>query len=239
MTASRPAELMLTGWHGFSKQPVEVIGETPKRYRIRAEKLTRLAGRHRYLEPGKTALVPKTASNLIHPDYAGGPMTTPSIAEIIVQLEACKAKDWRLDDLVNNTLGQVRAVTCIGLNGAGRRTRYFGPKADHKGRGSSVPSPTKSPESRQRAIKALLRHLEPQSENATVAMTNAEKAAFNNGYLLACCNLANMHDRPCLAADVLAEAGITEADVKAMDLSEYDAGALEKIRNARRDDPLS
>jgi hypothetical protein len=58
---ARPAQLLLTGWHGVSRHPVEVIGETPKRYRIRAEKLTRLAGRHRYLEPGKTALVPKAA----------------------------------------------------------------------------------------------------------------------------------------------------------------------------------
>ncbi len=70
-------------------------------------------------------------------------------------------------------------------------------------------------------------------------MSEAEKLAFNNGYLIACCNLANMHGEHCLACDVLGEAGITKSEVKAMDLCEYDAKALKKIRKARRDDPLS
>jgi hypothetical protein len=69
-------------------------------------------------------------------------------------------------------------------------------------------------------------------------MTDAEKLAFNTGYLIACCNLVNMHDRPCLASDVLAEAGITEADVQAMGLTEYDQRALEKIRKGRAANPL-
>ncbi len=79
------------------------------------------------------------------------------IAEIIAKLEACQSKDWRLDELVNNTLGQVRRVSKLGLRGMGRETRYFGPKANPHGTGSPVPSPTKSPESRQRAIAALRR----------------------------------------------------------------------------------
>lgn len=66
-----------------------------------------------------------------------------------------------------------------------------------------------------------------------------EKIAFYNGYLLACCNLANLHDRPCLASDILAEAGMTEADIAEMDLCEYDIKALESIRTARRDDPIA
>lgn len=70
-------------------------------------------------------------------------------------------------------------------------------------------------------------------------MTEAEKAAFNNGYLIACCNLTNMHNEPCLASDVLAELGIVEADVATMDLSEYDARALAEIRKARSRDPLA
>jgi hypothetical protein len=70
-------------------------------------------------------------------------------------------------------------------------------------------------------------------------VTEAEEAAWKNGYLIACCNLANMHDRPSLAADVLAEAGITEAEAEAMGLSEYDARALAEIRKARPLDPLS
>lgn len=64
-------------------------------------------------------------------------------------------------------------------------------------------------------------------------MTDAETAAFKAGYLLACCNLHNLHNEPGLACDVLAEAGITEADVAAMDLCDYDATALAEIRAAR------
>lgn len=67
-------------------------------------------------------------------------------------------------------------------------------------------------------------------------MTDAENAAFKAGYLLACCNLQNLHDQPGIACDVLAEAGITEADVAAMDLSDYDATALAEIRAARGPD---
>jgi hypothetical protein len=91
-------------------------------------------------------------------------MTMPTIGEIIAKLEDCQAKDWRLDELVNNTLGTVRAISCLGLRGAGKRTRYFGPSSDPHGRGSAVPSPTKSAESRAKAINALRRKLlEPLS----------------------------------------------------------------------------
>jgi uncharacterized membrane protein len=70
-------------------------------------------------------------------------------------------------------------------------------------------------------------------------MTEAEIKAWKNGYLIACCNLTNMHDQPSLASDVLAEAAITEANVEAMELTEYDLRALAKIRTARALDPLS
>lgn len=59
----RPALLCLGGWHGRSETPVEVVGETPKRYRIACPPGTmtvRLAG-PRYLQAGQTALVPKYA----------------------------------------------------------------------------------------------------------------------------------------------------------------------------------
>lgn len=70
-------------------------------------------------------------------------------------------------------------------------------------------------------------------------MTDAEKRAFNRGYLIACCNVANLHDEPCIASDVLAEAGISKREVKAMDLAEYDSAALREIRKSRTQDPLS
>jgi hypothetical protein len=69
-------------------------------------------------------------------------------------------------------------------------------------------------------------------------MTDEKRKAFNAGYLLACCNVQNMHGMDCIAADVLAEAGITLADLQAMDLSEDDANALSAIREARDKDPI-
>ncbi|HZV49965.1 MAG TPA: hypothetical protein VFD49_09395 [Candidatus Dormibacteraeota bacterium] len=60
----RPARLGLVGWHGITWDPIEVVGETPARYRVRALELTRLAGYHRWLEAGQTALVPKCAARL-------------------------------------------------------------------------------------------------------------------------------------------------------------------------------
>jgi hypothetical protein len=53
--------LQLDGWHGRSQQRIEIIGQTPKRVRIRAITKTRLAGRRRSLMPGETTLVPKYA----------------------------------------------------------------------------------------------------------------------------------------------------------------------------------
>jgi hypothetical protein len=56
---------------------------------------------------------------------------------------------------------------------------------------------------------------------------------FNTGYLIACANLVNLHDQPGMAADLVAELGVTWKDVTAMNLSEYDMEALEKIKHER------
>ena len=48
-----------------TEQPIVVVGETPKKYRIRADQRTRLAGRSRWLEPGQTTLVPRTAVRIL------------------------------------------------------------------------------------------------------------------------------------------------------------------------------
>lgn len=69
-------------------------------------------------------------------------------------------------------------------------------------------------------------------------MTDAENAAFNRGYLIACCNLANLHNEPCIASDVLLQAGISAAELGAMGLTEYDMKALREIRKARQTDPI-
>lgn len=55
------AELGLNGWAGLTWTPCLVVGETPKRYRIKAIQRMKLSGRDRWIEAGETALVPKTA----------------------------------------------------------------------------------------------------------------------------------------------------------------------------------
>lgn len=64
--------LCLNSWAGRTETPVEIIDETPKRFRIRASQRTKLAGRDRWLEVGQTALVPKYAVRLtqLAPDTA-------------------------------------------------------------------------------------------------------------------------------------------------------------------------
>lgn len=68
---------------------------------------------------------------------------------------------------------------------------------------------------------------------------DARKQAFAHGYLLACCNIMNLHGDSVIAFDVLAEAGISEDEATAMDLCEYDEKALAKIRAERsRESPF-
>lgn len=59
------AELGITGWCGNIWTLVEIIDETPKKYRIRALEETALAGPHRRLKRGQTVLVPKHAIRLL------------------------------------------------------------------------------------------------------------------------------------------------------------------------------
>jgi hypothetical protein len=54
-------ELALSGYGGNTRTRVEIIGQTPKRLRIRAITRTKLGGRNRWLEPGESALVPTYA----------------------------------------------------------------------------------------------------------------------------------------------------------------------------------
>ena len=80
---------------------------------------------------------------------------------------------------------------------------------------------------------------------ARAALTAIEAAGvpadlgFKHGYLIACCNLANLHNEPDMASDVLIECGISSAEVARMDLTDYDAIALREIRKARRLDPIA
>lgn len=69
--------------------------------------------------------------------------------------------------------------------------------------------------------------------------TEGEKRAFNAGYVLACCNLQNLHDEPTIAADVLREIGISRSQVRDMGLSEYDMSALREILKSTSNHPLA
>jgi len=59
----RYGKLHLNDYAGHRSITIIIIDETPKKYRIRTtdNNAIRLAGRNRYLYPGQTALVPKTA----------------------------------------------------------------------------------------------------------------------------------------------------------------------------------
>lgn len=65
------------------------------------------------------------------------------------------------------------------------------------------------------------------------------EAELKRGYLIACCNIENLHGETDIAADVLIECPISQADVDAMDLSDYDAEALVKIRASCAEDPIA
>lgn len=67
----------------------------------------------------------------------------------------------------------------------------------------------------------------------------AEKIAFEHGYVLACCNIVNLHDEPTIAHDTLSELGVTRQAVKAMNLSEFDMKALRKIERGAVGSPYA
>lgn len=61
MAPTTTGRLALGGYGGNALTVVEVIGQTPKRLRIRAITRTRLPGRLRWLEPEQVTLVPTYA----------------------------------------------------------------------------------------------------------------------------------------------------------------------------------
>ncbi len=60
-TATRRGELRLDSWAGRRSYPVEVLGETPQRYRIRLLEDMPLPGRNKRGAAGEVRLVPKYA----------------------------------------------------------------------------------------------------------------------------------------------------------------------------------
>lgn len=66
----------------------------------------------------------------------------------------------------------------------------------------------------------------------------ADSLEFKRGYLLACTNMMNLHGDSVIAYDTLIQIDLTEAEVKAMDLAEYDEQGLAEIRAEGRGDPI-
>src|SRR5262245_28042174 len=63
--APRRGLLHLDGWAGRRRYPVEIIGETPKKYEVRAIVEMQLPGRS--VKPGETDSVPKKSVTFNHP----------------------------------------------------------------------------------------------------------------------------------------------------------------------------
>lgn len=72
-----------------------------------------------------------------------------------------------------------------------------------------------------------------RAEKAEAERDAAEEREFNRGYLIACCNLTNLHDMPEVGFDVLRELGLSKAQVDGFGLSEYDTEALRNIEKSR------
>ena len=65
-------------------------------------------------------------------------------------------------------------------------------------------------------------------------MTQKEKdLEFARGYVIACCNLVNLHDQPGMAHDVLLELGLKKDELQAMDLTDYDMAAFKEAEADR------
>lgn len=62
--SKRYAWVAFDGWSGRRRVRVEVVGETPKCYRVRMIERTKRTGRNRWLEAGTETLVPGTAIEL-------------------------------------------------------------------------------------------------------------------------------------------------------------------------------
>ncbi|MBV8357448.1 MAG: hypothetical protein JO189_05865 [Deltaproteobacteria bacterium] len=57
--------IRINSWAGYFEQSAEIVGETSTKWRVRSNQTIRLGGRNRWLEPGETVLVPKSAVKII------------------------------------------------------------------------------------------------------------------------------------------------------------------------------
>ena len=68
---ARHAVFMMNGWAGYSETPCIVVGETPKRYRVKLTKQCRLPGRMRWGSKDQIVLMPKASVRIGDHDDEG------------------------------------------------------------------------------------------------------------------------------------------------------------------------
>lgn len=79
-----------------------------------------------------------------------------------------------------------------------------------------------------RLLLAVYEHL-ASTEALREENEQAKKDSFHHGYLIAVANIVHLHDEPTVARDVLQELGVTEGEIKRLDLCDYDAKPLRKL----------
>ncbi|UGQ24166.1 MazG-like family protein [Brucella anthropi] len=58
-----------------------------------------------------------------------------------------------------------------------------------------------------------------------------ERTEFNRGYVLACANIVNLHGADAAVMEGFAQLGISKAELKALDLREYDQRAIDALED--------
>jgi hypothetical protein len=72
----------------------------------------------------------------------------------------------------------------------------------------------------------------PQPRKAREMSNKKLELEFARGYVIACCNLSNLHREPSMARDIFLELGVTKAEIEKMDLSEHDLEAIKEMNEA-------
>lgn len=94
-----------------------------------------------------------------------------------------------------------------------------------------------------RAMEEEITALTVKCEGLRIALADREKIAarrgFTRGYVIACCNVQHETRNSEIACNVLRQIGVTQAEIDVLDLTEFDALALAKIRAGGCGDPVA
>ena len=82
-------------------------------------------------------------------------------------------------------------------------------------------------------IKAAIRALSSpdHADAGKVEGDGIERTEFNRGYVLACANIVNLHGADVAVMEGFAQLGISKAELKALDLCEYDQRAIDALED--------